>query len=274
MPLIRLPFRGRANLRNHRKTVVIDGQCALVGGMNLAEEYLGPEPDPKRWRDLVVQVCGPAVRDLDDLFRSDWRFATNEDLEPRPRAEIPAESELDGLMTAQTVASGPDVVGDPFYESLVSALFAARQRVWVVTPYFIPDETLVRALDLAARRGVDVRLVVPLRSNHLIADLARGSYLHEVHDSGGSILKFRPGMVHAKAILIDDGLSIIGTANMDMRSLFLNYEVSLFFYSRPLAEQTAAWMTALMTGCRPYRVPRGRVIILMHDVFRLLSPLL
>ena len=229
MPMIHLPFRGRANLRNHRKIVIADERRALTGGMNLAGAYMGSTPDPKRWRDLSLIVAGPAVHDLADLFRSDWKFATGEDLERLDPQAIPEET-ADGAV-AQVVASGPDVEGDPLYEAIVSIIFTARRRIWVVTPYFVPDELLARALDLAARRGVDVRLVLPARSNHLSADLARGSYLHQVHDAGGHVLLFKPVMLHAKVVLIDD-LVIVGSANMDMRSLFLNYEVAMFLYAR------------------------------------------
>ena len=126
------------------------------------------------------------------------------------------------------VPSGPDVAGDPLYESLLALIFAARDRIWIVTPYFVPDDMLARALTLAARRGVDVRLIVPLRSNHITADLARAGYIRDLHDDGGRVLLYTPVMLHAKAIVFDDSLAVIGSANMDMRSLFLNYEVALF----------------------------------------------
>ena len=272
MPMLHLPFRGRTNLRNHRKIVVADERHALTGGMNLASEYMGPTPDPRRWRDLSLVLSGPAVRDLEELFRSDWKFATGEDLgypEPRAFPGTPADD-----VVAQVVASGPDVEGDPLYEALVSVIFAARRRFWVVTPYFVPDELLTRALDLAARRGVDVRLVVPARSNHLSADLARGSYLRQVHDAGGHVLLFEPVMLHAKAVLVDDDLAVIGSANMDMRSLFLNYEVAVFLYSSTQVEATAAWMRALMAECKLGLPARSQTRELAENVVRLLSPLL
>ena len=127
--------------------------------------------------------------------------------------------------------SGPDVAGDPLYESLLALIFAARDRIWIVTPYFVPDEMLARALNLAARRGVDVRLIVPQRSNHITADLARAGYLRDLHTAGGRVLLYTPVMLHAKAVVFDDQLAVIGSANMDMRSLFLNYEVALFVSS-------------------------------------------
>jgi cardiolipin synthase len=272
MPMIHLPFRGRANLRNHRKIVVMDGRWGMVGGMNLASEYMGPTPDPTRWRDLSLFLSGPVVPALAELFRSDWKFATGEELGTDVRPPLPPEPAGDSL--SQVVASGPDVAGDPLYEALVSAIFTATRRIWVVTPYFVPDETLARALDLAARRGVEVRLVVPAHSNHLMADLARGSYLRQVHNAGGRVLLFEPGMVHAKVVLIDDSLAVIGSANMDMRSLFLNYEVALFLYSRLPIEATAAWIESLMAECTTGLPISSRASELAENVVRLLSPLL
>ncbi|AGA29205.1 cardiolipin synthase [Singulisphaera acidiphila] len=271
MPMLHLPFRGRTNLRNHRKIVVVDGQHALTGGMNLAEEYMGPTPDPERWRDFSLVSSGPAVLDLADLFRSDWKFATGETI--AKEEESPYAVESNGSI-AQVVASGPDVSGDPLYAALVSVAFAAKWRIWVVTPYFIPDETLARALELAARRGVDVRVIVPDQSNHGMADLARVSYLRQIQNAGGQVLLYQPGMVHAKVVLIDHDLAIVGSANMDMRSLFLNYEVAVFLYSQPQVDATAAWIETLMSQSQRGLSERGRFTQLAEDVVRLLSPLL
>lgn len=271
MPVLHVPFRGRANLRNHRKIVVVDNRRAIIGGMNLSGEYMGPAPDPKRWRDLSLMITGPAATDLAGLFRSDWRFATGEELGPVPTIAAGTEG-FDGC-TAQVVASGPDVAGDPLYETLLSILFAATRRIWVVTPYFVPDEMLARALELAARRGVDVRLVVPRQSNHRSADLARVGFLHQIHDAGGRILLYEPVMLHAKVVLVDD-LAIIGSANMDMRSLFLNYEVALFLYGHSQVEEVAAWERSIMADARVGLPAQGFVSEIAENVVRLLAPLL
>ena len=305
MPVLHIPFRGRANLRNHRKIVVIDSQIALAGGMNLAWPYLGPEPDPNYWRDLSLVVQGPAVADLESLFFSDWAFATGEDLTDatKPAATVrtatkvaatrdsatagpsiqPADSSASELARhptgcggsqVQVVASGPDVPGDPLYETLVSLIFAARQRIWIITPYFVPDEMLARALNLASRRGVDIRLIVPARSNHLSADLARESYLRELHEAGGQVLLYQPVMLHAKAILLDDQLAVIGSANMDNRSLFLNYEVALFLYTRGEVQAVSDWAFRLQADCLRELPRSGWARELAENVVRLLSPLL
>jgi len=279
MPMLTNPFRGRANLRNHRKLVVVDRLTAFAGGMNLTSEYIGPLPDPRRWRDLAVFVEGPAVDDLDWLFRSDWKFATKEELAAPPPREptefggLPA-THGPGDATVQVVASGPDVDGDPLYESLLSLVFFARERIWIITPYFVPDEVLVRALGLAVRRGVDVRLIVPWRSNHPIVDLARESYIRELHEAGARVLLYRPTMLHAKAVIFDDRLSMIGSPNMDNRSFFLNYEVALYIFSPARVTEMSRWAERLMAGSTRYEPKRGGVRELAENVLRLLSPLL
>jgi cardiolipin synthase len=288
MPVLHIPFRGRANLRNHRKIVVVDGRVALTGGMNLAWPYMGPVPDPGLWTDLSAVVEGAAVADLESLFKSDWAFATREVLSRRDpagggggddsstlqaasRAHRPAHP-AGGLV--QVVASGPDVPDDPLYETLLSQIFAARDRIWIVTPYYVPDEMLARSLNLAARRGVDVRLIVPVRSNHISTDLARESYLRELHEAGGRVLLHQSAMLHAKAVVFDDQLAVIGSANMDNRSLFLNYEVSLFLYSREEVDAVSAWASRLQVDCRRELPRPGWARELAENVVRLLSPLL
>ena len=275
MPVIHWPFRGRSNLRNHRKLVVADGRLALCGGMNLASDYMGPRPNPARWRDLALVVEGPAAGDLEALFRSDWAFATGEPADEPPHAGDGGDPpEAEGGVAAQVVASGPDTAGDPLYESLLTLLFNAKERVWVVTPYFVPDELLVHALDLAARRGIDVRLLVPNRSNHASADLARFGYLREVHEAGAKVLRYLPGMVHAKAVLIDDALAVVGSANMDMRSLFLNYEVALFLYDPEQVRSLDAWFGSMFPDCRKGLNRQTWLRGLAENVVRLVSPLL
>jgi cardiolipin synthase len=274
MPVFHVPLRGRTNLRNHRKLIVVDGRTCLTGGMNLALPYMGPPPGDHFWRDFAVVAEGPIVPDVEAIFASDWRFATGDDpgsaLEPRS-PELPRPGET---ATAQVVASGPDVPGDPLYESLLALIFGATSRIWIVTPYFVPDEMLARALNLAARRGVDVRLIMPIRSNHVSADLARASYLRDLHNAGGSVLLYTPEMLHAKVVIFDEDLAIIGSANMDMRSLFLNYELSLFVWSPEEVERVAAWARGLMADAQRELPPPGWPLEIAENVVRLLSPLL
>ncbi|HEY2736379.1 MAG TPA: phospholipase D-like domain-containing protein [Polyangiales bacterium] len=270
MPILRLPFRGPANLRNHRKIIVVDGAHAMLGGMNLAAEYMGPTPLAGRWRDVSLLVEGPAVGHIHNVFRSDWTFAAgsgNED-ECLPLLMRSGEASL------QVVASGPDVPGDTYYDAVLTALFQARERIWVATPYFIPDEAIARGLVLAARRGVDVKLIVPARSNHLSADIAGGSYLRQIERAGGQVRPYLPGMLHAKVTLIDHEIAVLGSANLDMRSLFLDYEIAAFIYTRPEIDVFGRWFEELLLDCGLSLAEPGRVRALAEDFGRLLAPLM
>ncbi|MCH7911290.1 MAG: PLDc N-terminal domain-containing protein, partial [Candidatus Hydrogenedentes bacterium] len=226
MPL--MPFRRNwsLNLRNHRKIFIVDCSVATIGGMNIGTEYMGPEPNPKRWLDTATFVRGPSVLDLLEVFSTDWNFASADPLEfDRACLSTAAESSASGVL--QVAASGPDVDGDPVYEAILTSIYAVRERVWLVTPYFVPGEELFRALLLQARIGRDVRLILPAKSNHWLADLARGRYIRALQSAGGKVYLCRHRMIHAKNIVFDEDTAVIGTLNIDMRSLYLNFELAV-----------------------------------------------
>lgn len=237
MPLVHLPFRARTNLRNHRKIAVFDGHVGILGGMNLADEYLGPKPSADRWRDLSLRLEGPVVRVLDALVRADWHFACGERL---TAAEAAASAEG---VAVQVVPTGPDAPTDPLYDALLTALYRAEQRIWVATPYFVPDEALMRALRAATRRGVDVRLYVPAVSNHGLADRVAAPSLRELEANGARILRY-PRMLHAKTVLVDQHTAMVGSANFDMRSLFLDYEIVLTMHEAAEVRALQRWFEA------------------------------
>ncbi len=272
MPVLHIPFRGRTNLRNHRKIVVADGQLAMAGGANIASEYIGPVPKEGRWHDLSFILEGPAVRNYAELFNQDWEFATGQKLTPPPVIQ-PITDNGDGAMV-QVVPSGPDVSGDVLYDTILSVVFEAKKRLWIVTPYFVPDEALTKALRLAAHRGVDVRILLPAKSNHRLIDLARGTYLREIQTAGGKVLLFTEGMIHAKIMLMDDELAVIGSANMDIRSLFLNFEAAMFIYTPPEIRATEAWVNNLMAGLQPGIRKIGTIRDFCESIVRMMAPLL
>ena len=270
LPVLHVPSLFRTNLRNHRKIVVVDQQRAMAGGANIALEYIGPEPYAGRWRDLAFLVKGPAARMYLEIFREDWLFASGTDVAvtngipdvPRP-----------GDAVVQVVPSGPDVRGDPLYDTLLSAIYSASRRVWVVTPYFVPDDALLTAMMIAVKRGVEVRVLVPRTSNHRLADVARGAALRDLQAQGGIIHQY-PSMVHAKAWLVDEDLAVVGSANLDMRSLFLDHEVMLFLYSREDVAAVEGWTDALMRGTMEPVPPIGVVRDLFEGFIRIVAPLL
>jgi cardiolipin synthase len=274
MPVVNLSLSHHANLRLHRKIVVADDRVAIVGGMNLALEYMGPTPLPSRWHDLSARLVGPAVADIAAIFRADWAFAAEETLASPAPSPVAAgvKSGDDSGARLQVVGSGPDVQSDLLYDAFMSAIFDARRRLWFATPYFVPDEALARAIILAVRRGVDVRILVPAKSDHWIADLAGFSYLREIAAVGGQICAFGPGMMHAKVIIVDDRLGIMGSANLDMRSLFLDYEIALFTSTAAEVKALAAWYESLLPSCGPL-APAGRARALGEDICRLFGPL-
>ncbi|MDZ7697065.1 MAG: phospholipase D-like domain-containing protein [Deltaproteobacteria bacterium] len=272
-PVFHLPTRGRTNLRNHRKMVIVDEERVMAGGTNIAKEYIGPRFDPKRWHDLSFVLEGPAVRHYIEVFRSDWKFASGESIHPN-QAGQKTLSTSDGDAVVQVVPSGPDVPGDPLYDTLLSIVFAAKRRLWIVTPYFVPDEALSQAMSVAAHRGVDLRILVPEKSNHRLADLARGTYLRDIQGAGGHILLYTKGMVHAKVLLMDHDLIMIGSANLDMRSLFLNYETALFAYSKGAIQDVETWIMDLEKGTRTGVKDVGTLRDLGEGVVRMVAPLL
>jgi cardiolipin synthase len=268
-PLLKRPPNAHINLRNHRKMVIADGVRVFAGGMNVGLEYMGPVPIADRWIDLAYLLEGPAMVTFCDIFKSDWHTAGGT-AQPAPSSTPQGGA---GAATVQLVPSGPDTRDDPLHDAFVNAIHCATQRVWIVTPYFIPTEFLEKALILAARRGVDVRLTIPQVSNQYIADFARGAYLREMHDAGASIQFFQAGMIHAKAGIIDD-MSYVGSVNFDVRSMLLNFETALLAYDPASVAVIAKWYRGLETNCITGMPPASFVRRVSEGVFRLGAPIL
>ncbi len=218
------------NNRNHRKIMVVDGEIGFTGGMNVGDVYAGlAEP----WRDLHARICGPVVHSLQEVFCQDWYHATAEDL---VSAAYFPQTKAGGEVCAQLLASGP---ADQRWRSIHTLLFAAinlaQQRVWIETPYFVPDPPIFTALQTAALRGVDVRLLLPERSDHPLVLYAGRSFLDQLLLAGVRVFEVHGAMPHAKTVTIDSNFSTLGSANMDQRSFRLNFEANLFFYGKDVA---------------------------------------
>jgi cardiolipin synthase len=257
----RSPKRGRTNLRNHRKMVIGDGAQLWCGGRNLAAEYFAGDPRPllgsRPWLDLSFDLGGALAAQALAQFELDWAFATERPAPPasRPaRMSVPASAPL-----AQLVASGPDQPDDTIFTLLVSGCFTSQRRILAVTPYFVPDASLLTALTLAARRGIEIDLVLPAHSNHRLADYARHRSLRDLVNAGGRVW-MHPRMIHAKAVLIDDELALAGSANLDGRSLFLNYEMMVAFYDRKAVRDFSGWIDARRRESAPYAARRPGMI--------------
>ncbi len=270
MPLLHAPFRGRNNLRCHRKLALFDGEHLFAGGMNLAEEYMGPRPLPGRWRDVACVVSGPVAVDAAALFESDWEFCGGT---PRGGAlAAPAMPASAGEGTVQLVPSGPDMVHDTVYDAVLTAIAVARERIVLVTPYYVPDDIVQHALVLAARRGVRTELLVPSKSNHALADFARRGLLRELTASGVHVRFYAHGMVHAKGMVVDGTFAFVGSPNMDMRSFFLNYEDAVCLYSAPEIAEVRSWADALLAECTDRGPHSSRSYWMIEQLARMVAP--
>ena len=268
---LRRIWRPRINLRNHRKIVVVDGCVAFTGGINITDE----EDERRRddaYRDLHLRLEGNVVHELQTVFAEDWAYATGR--APRMPLAPPA---VTGTTVAQVLVSGPDSTWEPIHRLHVSAIHAARQRVWLVTPYFVPGEAARMALTSAALGGLDVRLLVPRRSDSRLVTFAARSYFDELLEAGVRIYEYGPRMLHTKALLCDDDLAIIGSANFDHRSFRLNFELSVLFRDTALAQRLAKLIRGECALASPVRRDRPRglwTVRLPEAMARLVSPLL
>lgn len=278
MPVAPFNTRASANLRNHRKIAIFDHSEAIIGGRNLAKEYLGPTPWDQRFSDFGAVIKGPAVGLITEVFIADWSFATGCDAEALRQEIGQACPQAAGNAELQVIAAGPDVEGDPLYDGIVSMIQEAEASIWIITPYFIPDEVLQRSLLVKARAGKDVTLVIPARSNHRVADYARRQYLRELHQAGAKIMLFQPQMLHAKAMIVDNKMALFGSANFDQRSLFVNFEIGVAVYSATEAQAMRQWAETLIKSCTTYIPDTKRPLQffrqLAEDLSRLLAPLL
>ena len=269
--------RDRINFRNHRKIVVVDGRVGLTGGINVGREYLGLDPDLGEWRDSHICLAGPSVVGLQQTFVEDWLSTTGELLDAARYFPIPAEDAF-GDAVVQIVASGPDRRWSLIHRIYALAIAQARERVWISSPYFVPDRVIQSAIVTAALSGVDTRLLVPHRSDSRLVTWASRAYYGELLDAGVRIYEYDRGFLHAKTMLIDRWLGTIGSANMDIRSFHLNYELNAFVYDEPFTDELAGQFLDDLKGATElppdwaHKLSYGQR--LLHAFAGLLSPLL
>ncbi len=269
---LRFIWRPRINLRNHRKIVVVDGAVGFTGGINVTDDE-NEAINPRAFHDLHLRLEGGIVRWLQLAFLEDWHYATGVALRDARLWPEPPE----GRLVAQALPAGPDSPWEPIHRVKVEAIHQANHRVWLVTPYFVPGEAARMALPSAALRGLDVRVLVPARSDSLLVSAAARSYYDELLAAGVRVFEYQPRMLHSKALLVDDDTCIIGSANFDHRSFRLNFELSVLLHDGSLAGELEREIEATLTHCREVRGddPPGPAWRRLGDACaRLLSPLL
>lgn len=249
-----LPFRTskglrnrfQINFRNHRKIVIVDGEIAYVGGLNVGDEYVGESKRFGPWRDTHVEVRGPVVQAIQFAFLEDWYWATGNvpelDWIPSP---APVENE-----TALCLASDPSDLIESCGLFFLHVINSAKDRIWIASPYFVPDESLMAALQLAAIRGVDVRVMLPAIPDHKIVYLAGFSFIADAEPAGVKFYRYQVGFMHHKVILVDDDLAAVGTANFDNRSIRLNFELMLIFADKSFAADVCEMLEKDFAVCR------------------------
>ncbi|TWI70751.1 cardiolipin synthase [Desulfobotulus alkaliphilus] len=227
--------RFQLNFRNHRKIVVVDGKKAFVGGHNVGKKYLGGDPSFGCWRDTHMEIEGPSVMAVQRVFEGDWYWATREQLSLNWKAERVTAPGIPMLVLPTDPAHHLEACSLFF----VNLILAAKERVWIASPYFVPNDAVMQALQMAALRGVDVRILLPSRSDFWLVHLASYACIQKLAMEGIRIFRYQPGFLHQKVILVDDYLSGVGTANADNRSFHLNFEITLVAADKGMASQVS-----------------------------------
>ncbi|SDE30714.1 cardiolipin synthase [Paenibacillus sp. UNCCL117] len=229
LPALIAFFDKRINYRNHRKIVVIDGVKGYLGGINIGNEYMGGNPKLGFWRDTHLELEGDAVFSLQNTFLTDWHFTSGQRLTD---SCLFPEHDCRGNKPVQILSSGPDAHWDAVLEMYFGAITAAKKRIYITTPYFIPDPSISMGLKTAAVSGVDVRIIFPETPDSKIVNYASRSFMEELMQAGVRFYAYQKGFIHAKVMLIDHLLASVGTANMDMRSFYSNFELNAVMFDK------------------------------------------
>jgi len=266
--------RFQINFRNHRKLLVCDGRVGFVGGLNLGDEYAGTAADRPAWRDTHCRVEGPAVRALQLVFLEDWYWITNQ----VPAMDWSTYGSAEGNHNLLILPTGPADRFETCTLFFLNCINSARERIWIASPYFVPDQEIVNALQLASLRGVDVRIIIPQNPDHRLVRMAAYSYLIQADRSGIGIYHYQPGFMHQKILLVDDRYASVGTANLDNRSMRLNFEVNLINTEPDFVAEVAAMLAQDLAQCKrltseDYR-NRSWGFRIMCRAIRLAAPLL
>ncbi len=272
-----VPFLSlRINYRNHRKIGIVDGQEGYIGGFNIGDEYIGLSKKFGYWRDTHIKIRGSSIASLQWRFSLDWKFATGNEITICQSYLV--EDECQGNAGIQIVSSGPDSKWPSIKDGYLKMISNAKEKVYIQTPYFIPDDSIFEALKLAALSDLDVRVMVPCKPDHPFVYWASMSYIGELLNAGVKFYSYEKGFLHSKVVLMDDFVSSVGTANLDIRSFKLNFEVNAFIYDENINLKLTDKFLDDLKDCNEITLTaynnRGRVVKIKESVSRLLSPIL
>ncbi|WP_028402587.1 cardiolipin synthase [Ectobacillus panaciterrae] len=274
---VRFPILSdKINYRNHRKIIVVDGNEGFIGGLNIGDEYLGKDEYFGFWRDTHLYLRGEAVQSLQLIFLQDWFYMTGEAV--LDTMFMSAERTEENLGGVQLIAGGPDNKWETIKDLYFTMIASARKSIWIATPYFIPDDDILSALRVAALAGIDVRLLTPSKPDKRTVFYASRSYFPELLEAGVKVYEYKQGFLHSKIVIVDSTLASIGTANMDMRSFHLNFEVNAFLYDTPSIQKLVKDFEEDITVSEEIHMERFKnrrlVMRIVESTYRLLSPLL
>jgi cardiolipin synthase len=249
---VRFPrLTSRVNFRNHRKIAIIDGKIGFTGGINIADRYIEGVPKLGHWRDTHLRIEGDAVASLQVVFAADWYFVTNDNL--KGKKYFPPFTEKKGI-SMQIVAGGPDYDWENISQAFFSAISNARKKIYIVTPYLMPPPPLLMALKTAALSQVDVRILIPEKSDVITPRWSTFSYVEELLEAGVKIYFYQNGFIHSKIMIVDDTFSTIGTTNFDFRSFETNFEVNAFVYNKEFTYELAGYFREDLRNSREIKL--------------------
>ena len=267
----------RINYRNHRKIVVIDGEYGYVGGFNVGKEYISKDPQIGFWRDTHVRIIGDAVEDLNERFLLDWCYAADEEIEDYEKYSPKCNKSTDDV-GIQIVTSGPDHKEQYIRNAYIKLINNAKENVYLETPYLVPDAPILEALKISALSGVDVRIIIPGKPDHFFMQWVASSYIGELLEAGIKIYKYQDGFIHAKTIVVDSTVISIGTANLDIRSFKLNFEVNAFIFDDRIAKDgEIQFMKDIQKSeevTKEIYNNRSNIVRIKESLIRLVSPIL
>lgn len=270
-------FHVRINYRNHRKICIVDGREAFIGGFNVGDEYVGRSKKFGYWRDTHIKIRGSAVSSLQWRFFLDWRFATNKEI--GSCVSYLSDDEVTNNVGVQIVSSGPDSTWASIRDGFQMLISNAKNKLYIETPYFIPDDGIFEALKIAALSGVDVRVMIPNKPDHPFVYWASLSYIGILLEAGVKVYTYEEGFLHSKVMIMDDFVSTVGTANLDIRSFKLNFEVNAFIYDEVTnLKLTEKFLKDVRYSCKQITLEeyknRSKIVKIKESISRLLSPIL